>query len=686
MAVLDSPANKYAEVTPEQAKAYLRLHEWQSDPALSLVCLDAEKAENFTMSKAFFREWDDASLIYQSPQSSQTWAGSQTAAASVNLHIVSDAVNAIVPQIVGGMFADNPPFMVVEQGDTTDQTAKAISAVLAWQLEDIDFREQIELGTTNTTLYGTQVYKWGWERFTKTRKIYRRKNKPVVVPASIPGAPPISIENDEFEEDLVDEITDRPTFEHVVNLKHVLVDPTLNVPDIRKAKYVIHRMYMTYDDLDKLRDREGFNIPSKSELLSLFLPPLEPTETDPASEAGQLPIWDQRAAPQYTDVTADPFEKPLEVLERWDNDTYIVVLNKKLVLCSVENPYGKIPFLSCNWQNVPGGFWGMGLAQTIGVEQRLQQGLINADLNMVALMLNTPLVRVKGQSVPTQNIRIGPGRIIEVDKAGDLTPLGRYAPVPEAFQHIQLSQARAEQSSGSNSISSSGSAGNSGHSNISRSATGANLLAAGSTNLISSFIDRLANQVITPFLYEMFEMDKAMLPPSQLRYILNEELRDAYLQEGNDLVDILNAKLKFTIAAGSKLNEKRNMAQAWPSMIQFLNSPETTQQLAVSGLKVDIQEVVETTFYISGFKNEKDIIVPMTPEDVQRQQALQQGAQTGKIQAQAQTQAALQQQKFEQQQQLQDEGNIARAARDVLREQYKAQVEGKPVPGTVDSF
>lgn len=682
MAVLENPDNKHLPITAEQAKAYLRQQVWASDPALQLTIRDSEQAENWQNSKAFVRAWEASDALYQSPPSSNTWAGTQTASASVNLHTVSTTVNSLVPQILSGLFADNPPFMIAEQGDTTDKTARAISAILAYQLEDIDFRTEIELGTTNTSLYGTQVYKWGWEKFTKQRKIYKRKNPEVTLPGTIPGADPTVISSDEFEETLIDEVTERPRFEHVVNLRHILVDPSLNVPDIRKAKYVIHRMYMTWDDLDKLRDRPGYDIPSREELLELFLPPMEPVETDPNSEPSQSPLWDSRSAPQYDESTSNPFEKPLEVLERWDKNTCIVVLNKKLVICNEENPYGKIPYFSVNWENIPGGFWGMGLGQIIGVEQRLQQGIINLSLDQMALMLNTPLVRVRGKSIPTQNIRIGPGRIIEVDTKGDIEPLGRYAPVPEAMSHIQMSQSRAEQASGANDITSMGQAGGSGHSNIARSAAGANALAAGANNRTSAFIDRLATQVIVPFLYEMYEMDRALLPPSQVRYILNDELKHEYLRTGGDIMDILNARLKFNVLAGSKMIAKQRMAQALPSLITFLTNPETTQQLAISNKKVDVVELVQMSFTIADWSNEKDVILDMTPQDEQRQQQLQQGAQQSKLQGQA----ALQQQKQQAEQELADQNNTARAARDILREQYKASVENKPIPGAATSF
>jgi len=343
----------------------------------------------------------------------------------------------------------------------------------------------------------------------------------------------------------------------------------------------------------------------------------------------------------------------------------------------VKNPYGKIPFFSVGWWDVPEAFYGLGIGRTIGAEQRLQSGITNLWLDQASLNLNGVYIRVKGKSIPTQNIRIAPGKIIEVDDKDGFQPLARTPAVPEAQQHLILSQGRAEQVSGANEAASQGLAGDTGHSNLARSAAGANLIAAGSGNRISDFIEKLSNQVIVPFLYEMYEMNRAMLPVSQLQYILNDELEHEYLQNGGDLIELLNARVKFSINAGAKMQTRRNMAQALPILTQFLTNQQTENQLAISGKKINLEEIIRMQFEVSDWHNEKDVIVPMTPDDIARQQQLQQGAQQGKLQGQA----ALEDQKFQHQQQLADEENTARAARDVLREQFKASALGTPVPG-----
>jgi hypothetical protein len=320
----------------------------------------------------------------------------------------------------------------------------------------------------------------------------------------------------------------------------------------------------------------------------------------------------------------------------------------------------------------------MGLGRTIGSEQRLQQGLTNLMLDDAALNLNGPLVRVRGKSIPTQNIRIAPGKIIDVEDKDGLKPLDRRPAVPEAQQYMILSQARAEQVSGANEAASQGVAGPSGHSNLARSAAGANLIASGSGNRISDFVEKLSDQVLVPFLYEVYEMNRAMLPPSQFRYILSDELQHDYLTGGGSIVDLLNARMKFSILAGAKMAVRRNMAQSLPLLTQSLFNAQVTEQLAIQNMKIDILELLRMWLEAGEWKNEKDLIVPMSPQDQQRWQQMQPAA---AVAAKGQQAAQASQQSFAQKQQLIDQENEGRAARDVMRQEFEKSAEPEALSG-----
>src|SRR6185312_3276772 len=591
-------------------------------------------------------------------------------------YTVAQCVESVIPQIMQGLFYDDPPFMVEERAGTTATAARAVGAVLAYQLKDIEFRRELELGIRNAVLFGTNIWKWGWESFPISRPYYKRANPPVTV-KNKPGLDDITLHDadDEIVEEWVDEWVDRPFFENIVNLRHVMVDPGLNVPDIRKARYVEHRLYLRYEDLEKWRERPGFTIPSREELVSYLQTPQEPTVQATGEVMARNPLWDARAEPRYEDTSIDPFEHPFEVLERWDNGSYMVVLQRKMVLCNTENHLGCIPFLSINWWEVPEAFYGLGLAKTIGSEQRLQQGTTNVWLDGLALNLNGIYKRKRGKSIPTQSIRVSPGKIVEVDDMDDFQPLERLPAVPEVGMAIQMSMARAEAASGANELITQGAIPAAGRTSMGRTATGANLLASGTASRMESWVDKLANQVIVPLLYKMHELNCALLPTKTLKYILDDEMKQQY---DGDIIDILNARVKFDISAGARMQARRNMAQALPILTQFLMGPEIVQSLAIEGKKVEVKEVIRMFFQSSGWKNYNDVVVAMTKEDMQR---WQQAQGMGKIQQQAQAKAALAQQQFQQKQQLLDQENYARAGRDMLRAAVEKSGEPEAITG-----
>ena len=657
-----------------EAKEALHSGQWSDDPALRLVIADTLRAEAYAGTKAWVAMWPQATVLYQSPFEAKYWENTFVPRASIPFYTVATAVNSLVPTVMAGLFYENPPFLIEKRPKTSENTAKAIGAIVGYQLEDedIEFRREVELGVRNAILFGTGIWKWGWEIFTRERKMYQQKASALNIPnplAAIGQSDSIEIHPDEeIEEVIQEEYIDRPFFEHIINLREVLVDSGLRVPDIRKAKYVVHRMFLTFKELDKLRDRPGYTIPPEDELISLFFPPKEQVEAAPGELAARNPLWDLRAQPRYEDTSEDPFNQPLEVLERWDNDTVIVVLQKKLVICNDKNPYGKIPFLSVGWWDIPEAFWSMGLAKTIGSEQRLQQGITNIWLDNASLNLNGVYVRMLGKGQQSQSIRIMPGKVynVELDAQGrgDLKPLERTNPVPEAGEHLSMSQARVELVSGANEVTAQGVAGGAAHSNLGRTAAGANLIGAGAASRPQDFVEKFVAQVFIPFLYEVVEMNRAMLPKETIRYILDEELEHAYFKEGGTVVDLLNARVVFSTLAGAKMQARRQMAQAMPLLIQFLTSDQTTKQLAIQKKKANIAAIIEDFIEVSGWKTRSDWIQEMTPEDEQRYQAQSPAAvQQAKVQGAAQ----MQQQAHNNKLQLIDEENMARGGREVLR-------------------
>lgn len=680
MAVLEPDViNKRAPLTQNDALEKLHSEDnlWENDPALRLVIRDADRAESYVGTKSWLAGWPQASILYQSPYEAKYWENTYVPRASIPSYVLATTVNSLVSTIMHGLFYDDPPFMIQKHPKTAEREANAIEAIIGYQLEDegVEFRREVEFGVRNALLFGTAMWKWGWETFTRERTRYERKTPPITVPSSLSGlGKPVEISADDDLEEVVDEeYVDRPFFEHIKNLREILVDPGLAVPDIRKGKFVIHRMYMTFNDLDKLREKPGYKIPSQEELINLFFPPKEPVEAAPGEVSARNPLWDVRSQPRYDDSTDDPFNQPLEVLERWDNDSVIVVLQKKVVICNDKNPYGKIPFLSVGWWDVPEAFYGLGLSRVIGSEQRFQQGLLNNWIDMTTLKMQGVYVRTLGKGQQSQNLRLLPGKIVNIELdangKGDLKPLQTFDPVPEAGEHMAMSQARVELMAGANEVTSQGIAGNAAHSNMGRTAAGANLIASGASSRPQDFVDKFANQVFVPFLYEVHDLNRKLLPKETIQFILDDELEQAYFKNGGTEEKLRNARVIFSVLAGSKMQERRQMAQSMPLLVQILTNQQAIQQVSIANKIIDVAAIFEDLIEVTGWKTRADWIRPMTPEEQQRA-AMQ--SPVGQIQAKAQAQAQTVQQQHDNKLDVIDAENVDRAAREVLRHAYQA--------------
>jgi hypothetical protein len=681
MKLPEAPSNLYGTLDPDAIKRALRSG-WDDVSALQIVVQDTERAEAYATSKQWVLHWISASTLYQSPYVERYWEGTMVPKASINLFTLAQTVNSLTPAIVNGLFYEDPPFIIQERAGTSADAAEAISDVLGFQLEDVNFRESIRLGVLNCLIFGTNIWKYGWEIFTETRPKFKRVNATLTLPGATPAFPDIKIDPEEEEIEIEDEEyqVDRPYFENIPNIRQVLVDPTLNNPDIRKAKYVVHRQYLTFWELNDLRERPGYKVPSEDQLIALFTPPVE----DPApamNETGfQDPMWNIKSEPRFSKPSIDPFSQPLEVLEYWNNEHCISVLQKKWMLYNGDNPYREIPFLSVNWWDVTDSFYGIGAGKVVGGEQRLQQGVINQWVDQVTLALNGVYKRKRGKSVPTQSIRISPGRVVDVDDKDDITILERPPVVPEAGQHLALSQARVDAASGAGE-SSTGVGGSSAHSNLARTATGASQLGAGAGNRNADFVDKLANQVIVPFLYKMHSLNSQLLPASRFKYILNDELKSKYFQTG-DVYSLRDAKVLFKVLAGSKMVARRNMAQAFPILSQMLLNPELSEQLAVQQLVVDVPQVLKMAFEVAEWRNYYDVVRPMNEDEKQRSaQRSPAVAMQAKQQAQFQQQQAIETQKANAKQQQSEDNNMARAAMEVMRHSFETAATPEAVTG-----
>jgi hypothetical protein len=99
-------------------------------------------------------------------------------------------------------------------------------------------------------------------------------------------------------------------------------------------------------------------------------------------------------------------------------------------------------------------------------------------------------------------------------------------------------------------------------------------------------------------------------------------------------------------------------------MFQFLLTEPVISGLQMQGEKVNIAEMVNMTFDVTGYPNRTSLIVPLTDEDKQRIQAQSPQAQQ---QAQLQHQAQMEQIKTNNKAQLLEQDTMGKAGQLVIR-------------------
>ncbi|HEX3682213.1 MAG TPA: hypothetical protein VHU83_06690 [Bryobacteraceae bacterium] len=682
MSVITPETNPYGPVDPE---GMLSPAEVEDDTALRLVVQDAESAAAWLSTNYFSVRWLEADILYQSPPISKTWEGTSVPRANISCYTIATHLNAILAQIMNALFYDDPAFTLRPRPRTTQNAVRAITAVMGAQLDAIGFREEAKRGLFSALLFGTGIWKWGWETFTKTEKKYKRKGEPVEVESRGKTIKLPTRNSEKVEVVETDKVCNRPTFE-ALDVRYCLVDPGCRTGDIRDAKFVIHKSTMTYRDLIKLRDEQEalgsteYQLPGEEEIRWWFEPPTAASNNDGAADSqivypGTGP-YVHHAAPRLQKTTADPLDEPLEVLERWDNEKVITVLQRARVIRNTSNPVGELPFLSVNWWDIQDAFWGLGLGLLLGSEQRIQQGLTNACVDIASLIVNPQIIRARGANITSQSIRQRLGGIIDVD--GDPKTALQYAPVPtipaEVFAQIQESQARSEAVSGANELLTMGNMPSKGRTSIGRTATGASALSSAAASRIGSFSEDFCNQVFAPFLWRLHELNCERLPVTELREVLNDELGEDFEL---DEAEYFGAAIKkFEVLAGSKLAVRQQMAQSITLMMQLFESPQTMQELAqVNGEYVDVAELLHMISDVSGWKNYYSIVKKMTPEMQKRMMAMNPAV------IQANSKAALQAQKTHDQTGILEQKDINRSVVLALRDALENSIRNETVTG-----
>jgi hypothetical protein len=627
---------------------------YTDDGAVQLVIQDAQKAQTYLDQKQWNLHWREADVLYQSPRSNQAFEGSTVARANISRFTVAKHVNSLVPAMKSGIFYEQPPFLIRPRPATSETTARAKTTLYGTLLDDCDFESESELAMESMTNFGTVICKAGWMKETKTKNVRSPKQAPVKQQLPFGGELTIhTIESDKLEVTPTEVTTEGLTFE-MCELGSVLVDPTWRKPNAlhRGAKWAIHATYPTFKDLDKLREQivvddqgkqvGGYDIPPEQELKAFFFS--HPGNAGTPSQV-QLNLGGQNWAIHHAQNeeepgSVDPLERPIKMLERWDHEYVYTILvpdggDRGVLIRNEQHDLPFLPFFSANFWNIPNAPYGIGVGRLAGSDQRIEKGLTDAVLDILSMAVNPMYARDRGANAPTQQIRQRLGGIVDVDTKPGQSVRDAFGIIelpktpPEAFTVLQAASQSAQSTTGADEAFTQGSLPGKGGSSAARTATGAGGIIAANAGKIQGPVGHFVKGILLPLIELLDYLVKNRMSPAKIRETLGDELGDAFELDAKNFYE---SEDRYECLAGAHLVAKKAMAQALPLMVQIFENAPLIQQLNATGWVVDVKMLLEMFMEVSEWKNARELIRKMTPEEQQKFQAANPGQQ--KVQAQ----------------------------------------------------
>jgi hypothetical protein len=604
--------------------------------------LNREESESFISTRGLIGRWNTAELMLRAWVDPVKWKGSDQYRSHLGVPLVAEqfySIHSVVNQTLLGGYQS---FKIDATSGTPMECAEAQQAIVTAQLKTCGFKgvscktEMREI-TYDGLFYGFGIAHYGWKTQKKNiiKKVQKSHPETVVVNGIAVSIP---VEDEDDVEDKVVGIQEvnMPVLEHVP-VRRARYAPDLRRGDPRVAEWFGRLIYPTGYDLDALRNTEGWNIPSRADLVKLMAPQMQstvssnPLETQ-NSNTGNV-ILQQSTTPQKAiletqteRLQADPLARKFECFDYWTGSRHCIILGKEYPILNETHNFGRVPFLGFCFRNAPDSAHGYGIAYWLTDFQRICQGVINAFLDDLNLNLMGTYTSPAGANNSAQNQWIFPGKIFKSDPQGDIKPLTRNSvAAQEPLAIIAQMKAWASSITGAGPSTMGGGSGPAG---AMRTPDGAAAVTGGENVKLQDLIDVISEQVFVPFIEFCIEQNQK-LKPSQIRMLLSDALGSAFKATP---LSIINGTYRVDISAGTKLAAREVLNKYMGILQTFLSSPGTVENLAVQAMKLDYNAMFSALYDSFGVPYKEKVIVPMDDSDKQRLAANTKAAQAqGKI-------------------------------------------------------
>jgi hypothetical protein len=315
------------------------------------------------------------------------------------------------------------------------------------------------------------------------------------------------------------------------------------------------------------------------------------------------------------DYSSDPANRRIEVIEYNTPDRKVWMLNREAIVYNQANRYGKINYYSMNYADVLDRWHGLAISDVAEGEQRLQQSIINARVDELALSIHRPMVKKRGVTLPAYQLKVRPGLVLESeDPNGDFKQMEVQNITQQAFVEVAASSSRVQQTTGVTDLSAMG-VPSAGGNAAARTATGVNTQASASQGRMIYYVENAEAMTMEPLVNDIIMFDKKFLDMNMAAMWLKNDPAFSQL----DPLEVMNCEVKAECRASIKMAGRMGFLQILPILTQTVLNPAVLQLLATQQRKTLSAETFERMVWDAiNYSPRNPLIVDMTPQQIQQ--------------------------------------------------------------------
>jgi hypothetical protein len=322
-------------------------------------------------------------------------------------------VETILPRLVETLFAARPYVTVFGREAEDEFNADNMETLLDWQMnERMDIQRIFKTGLKELCIYGTGIAYSVWK--LKEREIIKKQLQPVLDEEDNPtyeadGVTPVQ---DWQPTQMNEKEYDDPDV-RFIDIMSFFVDP--NGENIDDARYTGHVSYECKEYINEMVKQGLWDVNWD------FIRNDYRSNQARADRMGAVGLPNSDENPDYSDENGI-----YEVHHYWEDDKYVVIINRSWVAAESENPYWhkKKPYNKEVYCEVPHEFYGMGIIEMIGDLQDELNNERNMRIDFRSFLLRRMFKVRRGANIDRKQLVFKQGGIIEVDEMDDLDEMG----------------------------------------------------------------------------------------------------------------------------------------------------------------------------------------------------------------------------------------------------------------------